>query len=494
MIDAASRRPAPSWDGSALEIQLDLAASRERGALVVRFYTRRTRADGSPGGARAARMSRAEAERLARPEERRIVSLLLACARESVTSRYPYYLAASEYVSASSVELEAAAFAALLPPLCRAGCFGLADKGEPLRPLAWDGESPFRLVLEVEPRKGAAGIAARGALCRGGERIPIEEPLLAHAGGAVVMEGRILMIEERARARELVVALRQGGPLQAGERDAGALLEALAGAGGPDALVLAPELGIAIERDRPRPRVRFEKPDQASRRIPARIDFRYQDRRVALAESNAAWMDEDRRILLVRDLAAESDFVSQIEAAGVARPGRAAGRRDQAPADGEVAAAELGAVVRRLLEAGIEVEARGRRVRRGGSAALRVRSGIDWFDLEAAIAIDGAPVKLPALLRALREGDGLISLGDGTFGVLPEEWPARFGLLARLGRPEGDAVRLPRAQAALLDALLEREKAVEVDAGFRELRRRLRAHAEVKPRPAPRGFRGALRP
>jgi hypothetical protein len=36
------------------------------------------------------------------------------------------------------------------------------------------------------------------------------------------------------------------------------------------------------------------------------------------------------------------------------------------------------------------------------SAALRVRSGIDWFDLEAAIAIDGAPVKLPALLRALR--------------------------------------------------------------------------------------------
>jgi superfamily II DNA or RNA helicase len=104
-----------------------------------------------------------------------------------------------------------------------------------------------------------------------------------------------------------------------------------------------------------------------------------------------------------------------------------------------------------------------------------------------------ARARLPALLEALRAGQELVPLGDGTYGLIPEEWLERLGLLARVARGKGEALRFPRAQGALLDALIAREPEVRVDARFAELRRRLASHAQVRPRRAPRGFHGKLR-
>ena len=47
----------------------------------------------------------------------------------------------------------------------------------------------------------------------------------------------------------------------------------------------------------------------------------------------------------------------------------------------------------------------------------------------------------------------MVKLGDGTFGLLPEEWLERFAPLARLGTKEEDHLRFRRNQA-VLDALL----------------------------------------
>ena len=39
----------------------------------------------------------------------------------------------------------------------------------------------------------------------------------------------------------------------------------------------------------------------------------------------------------------------------------------------------------------------------------------------------------PLLLAALRRGESTVRLGDGTFGILPEEWLKRYAPLADLG-------------------------------------------------------------
>jgi SNF2 family DNA or RNA helicase len=108
---------------------------------------------------------------------------------------------------------------------------------------------------------------------------------------------------------------------------------------------------------------------------------------------------------------------------------------------------------------------------------------------------------LPTLLAAPSQG-GVVELADGTCAVLPAEWRQRFDGLRGMRSEAGegaaasdDAVRVPRARALLLDALLAvRGDAVACDAQFRQLRTRLAAFTRAEPGTEPEGFRGTLRP
>jgi SNF2 family DNA or RNA helicase len=150
-------------------------------------------------------------------------------------------------------------------------------------------------------------------------------------------------------------------------------------------------------------------------------------------------------------------------------------------------------VVRELLHAGWHVEAEGKAFRRPGTTKVDVRSGIDWFELYGEVDYDGQTASLPALLAALRRGDTMVRLGDGTFGLLPEEWLERFAPLAGLGTKEEDHLRFRRNQAGLLDALLAAQPEVHVDELFERMRERLRTFTGVKAAEQPTGFVGQLR-
>ena len=89
----------------------------------------------------------------------------------------------------------------------------------------------------------------------------------------------------------------------------------------------------------------------------------------------------------------------------------------------------------------------------------------------------------------------MVRLGDGTFGLLPEEWLERFAPLAGLGSKDEDQdhLRFRRNQASLLDALLAAQPEVRVDELFQRVRERMRAFTGVKTAAQPPGFVGQLR-
>jgi SNF2 family DNA or RNA helicase len=149
--------------------------------------------------------------------------------------------------------------------------------------------------------------------------------------------------------------------------------------------------------------------------------------------------------------------------------------------------------IRELLRAGWHVEAEGKVFRKPGSKRIEVRSGIDWFELHGEVDYDGLPASLPQLLAALRRGDGIVQLGDGTLGMLPEEWLAGFAPLAGLGTTEEDHLRFRRNQAGLLDALLAAQPGVRVDEMFARVREKMRGFQGVKAAEQPEGFVGQLR-
>ena len=142
---------------------------------------------------------------------------------------------------------------------------------------------------------------------------------------------------------------------------------------------------------------------------------------------------------------------------------------------------------------GWHIEAEGKLYRRPGSLSMEVTSGVDWFELGGGAQFGDVTVSLPQLLRALRQGEETVRLEDGSLGIIPEDWMKKFGLLAGLGRIEGNHLRFTRSQAGLLDALLAAEPAVTTDGVYERVRQELRSFAGIRPADPPPAFSGELR-
>ena len=167
-------------------------------------------------------------------------------------------------------------------------------------------------------------------------------------------------------------------------------------------------------------------------RLCAELSFDYAGKRVADDSKGRGLYDAEARILTVRDIAAEESARNRLEELGVTfmpvawnRPG----------AGWELTPQKLPGVVRGAVEAGWHIEADGKTFRRPGAMQVSVASGIDWFELHGEVDYGDTTAKLPVLLAALKRGESMVLLDDGTYGLLPEEWLSRFASLAGLGTP-----------------------------------------------------------
>jgi SNF2 family DNA or RNA helicase len=198
------------------------------------------------------------------------------------------------------------------------------------------------------------------------------------------------------------------------------------------------------------------------------------------------------RKLIRRDRRAEHDALAMLASVGA---------RQTAATSSEailLSTQHLGAAVNQLIARGWAVTADRRTLQTGGPPSLAISSGIDWFELRGSMQFERADgqqqeVALPEILAAARSGDSMITLGDGSQGLLPENWLAEHGLITQLGEQHGDALRFKANQVAMLDALLDEKDLAQVDQPFEQARQRLREFEGIEPLdPAPE-FQGTLR-
>lgn len=366
-------------------------------------------------------------------------------------------------------------------------------------PVRVDDGEPWRPGLRWEPASEGDPGRLSGYLQRGEERARLEEPLLLLGAGLVFLRGS--MTRFACDDMSWVSLLRQFGSLEVPAAEEAEFVRKLLETTKSIQLELP---DVARRECTPRPLLDIRTPpdDRTQPRtwklqpigLAAFISFDYDGARVGLRDTSEQILaGEGAPQLIRRDRPAETAFLRRFHELG----GRPCGNKFEA--DGMLQPTQIAEMVPTLVSEGWAVTAEGVRQRSAGLSSMSVRTGIDWFELEGALSFDDQEVPLPELLAAVRAGRRTVTLGDGSTGILPDEWLRQWGWIDDIAeRPGKDGiVRVPQARGWLLDALLAaREDAagsVTADAGFRQFGKRLAAFSGLRPRRERRSFQGTLR-
>ena len=472
---------------------VDIQASRAGHGLVLEVATRNRKKDGEWSKPKGRRFSRSEIERLPEPADRQAMAIL-AGGREQVTS---YYSGLGYYDTAPArLALAHALGEALLPTLCATGrC--LVRESEPdgsMRPLRWDDAGPWEFWLRMTPDDTGKTYAISGEFRRAGERLAMETPLLLLSGGLIFWEDRVAPLVDFG-AFQWIAHLRQQGKVLVPAKQQQEFLAELLRLPDLPRLDLPEEMRYEEVTPAPRPSLTIKRregrrymSDRDQNWLIGALSFEYDGHVVAARSPERSVFEPDKRRLLLRDSAAERSFEARLEQVGFHR------RTEYGQAETlELPARNLPKAARALIQEGWRVEAEGKLYREAGDFRIEVTSGIDWFELHGGATFGEQEVPLPTLLAALKRGDGLVPLGDGGFGLLPEEWLKKYVTLAGVGTPEGDHLRFGRTQVGLLDILLAEQPEARFDKRFEQARERLRQFQGVTPADPPAGFQGELR-
>ncbi|MCO6497227.1 MAG: DEAD/DEAH box helicase [Chitinophagaceae bacterium] len=125
---------------------------------------------------------------------------------------------------------------------------------------------------------------------------------------------------------------------------------------------------------------------------------------------------------------------------------------------------------------------------------IRLSSNIDWFDAEVELSFGNQRIGISEIQKALANKQSFVQLGDGTLGVLPEEWIRKYALLFKLGDGKKESLRLSKYHLSVIDDLYENRDESEISFELDEKFDRLREFKSIPEVAVPEGLLLTLRP
>jgi superfamily II DNA or RNA helicase len=413
--------------------------------------------------------------------DRDILARLIGVQRETW-----YY---GPYESIYRFQLGSQEMEALLPQISETGrLYFRTPEIDELRPAHWDTSGAWEFRIEVHHDHEGGQYEVRGIFQRAGERLEISQPEQIFAEGVMVNGEWIVPFHG---AYEWISFFRREDSFFVPEKEADQWLEMMVKLPSLPPLDLPEALQLQEVEAAPRfiARISTKKEVWGAPFLLGEMFFDYLGHTVSEDEPATGIPIVSQRQRIVRDSASENLARQKFQDAGFKK------QRDYRGAPiWTIAQTRLPGAVRDLVAAGWHVEAEGKLFRNPDSFKLRLSSGIDWFELYGSVEFGNTQVAIPKLLSALKRRESTILLDDGSFGMVPEEWLEKYGMLAGLGTTEGDHVRFNRNQAGLLDALLASQPEVSCDEIFERVRSELRSFEGIAALDPPPGFRGLLRP
>lgn len=125
---------------------------------------------------------------------------------------------------------------------------------------------------------------------------------------------------------------------------------------------------------------------------------------------------------------------------------------------------------------------------------IHMSSGVDWFDARVEIDFGEQRVGIADIKRALAAKQSFVQLGDGSLGILPDEWLKKYALLFKVGEGKHEKLRLSKYHLSVIDELYENRNEAELSFALDEKFDRLREFKKIPKTSPPETLQAVLRP
>jgi SNF2 family DNA or RNA helicase len=86
---------------------------------------------------------------------------------------------------------------------------------------------------------------------------------------------------------------------------------------------------------------------------------------------------------------------------------------------------------------------------------IKASSGVDWFDLKIQVTFGDQVVSLKDIRKAIFNKQHYVKLGDGTLGILPQDWLEKYANVLKIGQLDGDKLKLSDRQFSLIEEMYQ---------------------------------------
>ncbi len=455
--------------------------------FVVKSYQSTRKKNGDWGKPVARSLGPTERRAISDPLERRIFSLLRPVSQAYAPQNGSYYAPDDEFALIPELIDD------LLPALCETGRFVwtlAADRSlDEAFPVSWDDGPPWELELSMSTSESNPDVCQfSGILRRDDISRPLVDVVAATSAGQVLFKTGLSRI--RGGHATWIHVLVENGDISCPRDEVDEFIERMTQVPGLPRIEFSEDLDVHSELGQPQGLLKIQSDDhRGPRSLKATAYVRYGNEEISLNADRQCFWNKTTRRIIQRDLERERELLADL----AEFPFQAASYYDDAPGELTLSSKLLPQVVMGLSDRGWQVVAHGKQMRSPGEFKFEISSGTDWFDLEAEVHFGQFTASLPTLLQAIREEKSFVVLDDGSRGLLPEEWIARYQRLAHLGDEQQDLLRFSKSQAILLDALLAEQEQVTVDRNFSQLIENVRNFDGITPLGEPEGFQGELR-
>ncbi len=461
------------------------------GCLVIDFYQRMKKVAGGLGKEKKLRVSEKDVDLLdIDAYDRQSLGLLLGSTKSQISGT----VLDDRKVSKSIVNPDI--YPLILERLCSRKKLYLGNvqvKGA--KCLKLDTKTPYHFVLNISDQSSKGIWHITGVFRRGKEDIHVQDPVIVLPEGIMIFKDRVAFFKITDAFSSWLWTLREDGHINIPKKQKRAIINEVFKIPRMPQVNVPSELGYNVEVVDPKPRMTLSaiKGDHRyydlHNKLKWEVSFDYSGKIVTPTEDQRFAVDKKNAKLFLRNEEKEQDYWKQLSDVGFKSKQFELEKCHGLP----ISRGKTTTIVRKLLEHGWYVEAEGKRMRQSMDFNIEVTSGTDWFDLKGKMEFDNMLVELPELIKAAKRGSEYIRLGDGSQGMLPEDWLERIEPLLFLGVINENALRFEKTQAAVLDALLLDKEQVHFDDSFKRLRKKMDDFSGVKSAPQPKEFSGKMR-